>query len=42
MITKKIPLDQVVEQGFNALINDKDSQVKILVDVSRWAAHEEQ
>ncbi|KHN95782.1 sorbitol dehydrogenase [Metarhizium album ARSEF 1941] len=33
MITKTIKLDQVVEEGFHALINDKDNQVKILVDV---------
>jgi threonine dehydrogenase-like Zn-dependent dehydrogenase len=32
MITKKIKLDQVVEQGFQTLINDKDNQVKILVE----------
>jgi len=31
MITKKIKLDEVVEEGFHALINDKDNQVKILV-----------
>lgn len=33
MITKKIKLDEVEESGFKALINDKDSQVKILVEV---------
>jgi hypothetical protein len=33
MITKKIKLDQIVEEGFNALIHDKENQVKILVDV---------
>lgn len=33
MITKTIKLDQVVEEGFHALINDKENQVKILVDV---------
>lgn len=33
MITKTIKLDEVVEEGFNALINDKENQVKILVDV---------
>lgn len=31
MITKKIGLDEVVEQGFRALVKDKDKQVKILV-----------
>ena len=33
MITKKIKLDQVAEEGFKALIDDKENQVKILVDV---------
>lgn len=33
MITKKIPMDQVAEQGFRTLIEDKDNHVKILVDV---------
>jgi threonine dehydrogenase-like Zn-dependent dehydrogenase len=33
MITKIIKLDQVVEEGFQALIHDKENQVKILVDV---------
>jgi len=32
MITKKIKLDQVVEEGFLALVNDKENQVKILVE----------
>ncbi|KAK5135996.1 hypothetical protein LTR08_004250 [Meristemomyces frigidus] len=31
MITKRIELDEVVEEGFKALIKDKDNQVKILV-----------
>lgn len=31
MITKKIKLDEVVEEGFTALIKDKENQVKILV-----------
>lgn len=31
MITKRIGLDEVVEQGFRALVKDKDKQVKILV-----------
>ncbi|GAM83472.1 hypothetical protein ANO11243_014600 [Dothideomycetidae sp. 11243] len=31
MITKKIKLDEVVEEGFSALIHDKENQVKILV-----------
>jgi len=33
MITKLIKMDEVAEQGFKALIEDKDNQVKILVDV---------
>lgn len=33
MITKKIRLDKVAEDGFKALIEDKENQVKILVDV---------
>ena len=33
MITKKIKLDEVAEKGFKALIEDKENQVKILVDV---------
>ena len=31
MITKRIELDQVLDEGFKTLINDKDNQVKILV-----------
>jgi threonine dehydrogenase-like Zn-dependent dehydrogenase len=34
MITKKIPLDKVVEEGFTTLIEDKENHVKILVDVA--------
>ena len=33
MITGKIKLTEVEEKGFKALINDKDNQVKILVEV---------
>ena len=33
MITKKIAIDKVVEDGFRSLIEDKDNQVKILVDL---------
>ena len=35
MITKKIRPDQVAEEGFKALVEDKDNQVKILVDMSK-------
>ena len=38
MITRKIHLDDVVEHGFNALIKDKDNQVKILVDMTAEGA----
>ncbi|KAH6952886.1 hypothetical protein HG530_000496 [Fusarium avenaceum] len=34
MITKVIKMNEVVEEGFNTLIHDKDNHVKILVDVS--------
>lgn len=34
MITRKIQLDEVEEKGFKALIEDKDNQVKILVEVN--------
>jgi len=34
MITKKIKLKDVVDDGFNALIKDKENQVKILVEAS--------
>lgn len=33
MITRKIKMDEVVEKGFVALTEDKDNQVKILVDI---------
>lgn len=33
MITKKIRLDKVAEEGFKTLIEDKENHVKILVDV---------
>ncbi|KZL84537.1 hypothetical protein CI238_05222 [Colletotrichum incanum] len=34
MITRKIPLDDLIENGIKALITDKDNQVKILVEVN--------
>lgn len=34
MITKRIGLEQVREEGFLTLINDKENQVKILVEGS--------
>jgi hypothetical protein len=34
MITEKIKMDEVEEKGFKTLINDKDNQVKILVEVA--------
>ncbi|KAI3017562.1 FAD binding domain family protein [Aspergillus niger] len=33
MVTSKIRLDEVVEKGFQALVDDRDSHCKILVDV---------
>ncbi|OJJ73430.1 hypothetical protein ASPBRDRAFT_121661 [Aspergillus brasiliensis CBS 101740] len=33
MVTSKIKLDEVVEKGFQALVDDRDSHCKILVDV---------
>ena len=33
MITKKIKMSEVAESGFKALVEDKDNQVKILIDV---------
>jgi len=33
MITKRIKLSEVAEEGFKALVEDKDNQVKILVDI---------
>ena len=33
MITKKIKMSEVAEQGFKALVEDKDNQVKILIDI---------
>jgi threonine dehydrogenase-like Zn-dependent dehydrogenase len=35
MITKVIRPDQVAEEGFKALTDDKDNQVKILVDMTK-------
>lgn len=33
MITRKIRLKKIVENGFLQLIRDEDNQVKILVDI---------
>lgn len=35
MITKVIRPDQVAEEGFKSLVEDKDNQVKILIDMSK-------
>ena len=35
MITKVIRPDEVAEEGFKSLVEDKDNQVKILVDMSK-------
>ncbi|KAF4461203.1 hypothetical protein FALBO_12002 [Fusarium albosuccineum] len=34
MVTRKIKLENIVEDGIKALITDKDNQVKVLVDVN--------
>lgn len=34
MITKKIQMDEVEEEGYKTLINDKDNQVKVLVEIN--------
>lgn len=38
MITKKVPMDKVVEEGFHTLIEDKDNHVKILIDMTQPVA----
>ena len=35
MITGKIAIDRIVEDGFHPLINEKEKHVKILVDLSK-------
>lgn len=35
MITKKVAMDKVADEGFKTLIEDKDSHVKILVDMTQ-------
>ena len=35
MITSRIALEDIVEDGIKALINDRESHVKILVEVGR-------
>ena len=34
MITSTIPMEEIVEKGFKALIREKDKHIKILVDIS--------
>jgi len=34
MITRKIKLEDLVEQGIKTLITEKDKHVKILVDIN--------
>ena len=38
MITKMIRFDRVVEDGFEALINDKENQIKIMIDMEAETA----
>lgn len=33
MITKVIKMGDIVQEGFNTLIHDRDSHVKVLVDI---------
>jgi hypothetical protein len=40
MITSKIRMEDVVEKGFKALIDEKDKHVKILVEVSHEKSHQ--
>lgn len=35
MITKKVPMNKVVDEGFKTLIEDKDNHVKILIDMTQ-------
>lgn len=35
MITGKIAIDRIVEDGYLPLINEKEKHVKILVDLSK-------
>lgn len=35
MITKKVAMDKVAEEGFKTLIEDKDNHVKVLVDMTQ-------
>lgn len=38
MITKKVTMDKVAEEGFKTLIEDKDNHVKVLVDMTQAVA----
>lgn len=38
MITKKVAMDKVADEGFKTLIEDKDNHVKILVDLTQPVA----
>lgn len=38
MITKRVPMDKVADEGFKTLIEDKDNHVKILVDMTQPVA----
>lgn len=38
MITKVIGLHEVAEEGFKTLVEDKENQVKILIDISKKTA----
>lgn len=34
MITKKIKMEEVEEEGYKTLINDKENQVKVLIEIN--------
>lgn len=34
MITKKVTMDKVADEGYKTLIEDKDNHVKVLVDMT--------
>lgn len=38
MITKKVAMDKVADEGFKTLIEDKDNHVKVLVDMTQPVA----
>lgn len=35
MITKKVTMDKIADEGYKTLIEDKDNHVKVLVDMTQ-------